>query len=254
MTFQPHSLKTFLLGLTMTAAFAGTRVDAVECTNFEPPDAGAPWPCCGTTFNYDGIEFETRPFRFTTGVMFAGGFAEPQPACNGTIGESLNVNNVNVKVKIETFFDSTGVRRIRFFYRDAGGSVNLAVNGHLEFAFDDFHLIPAAPFAAVGVTLVTPPPVWIGGAWEGEVIVEAMPGHCITQFAFGGQELCVDDLCAWWPCPTCFADLDGDGAVDTSDLLILLANWGGGGPADLNSDGTVDVTDLIDLLSAWGDC
>jgi hypothetical protein len=54
------------------------------------------------------------------------------------------------------------------------------------------------------------------------------------------------------PCP---ADVNGNGAVDVSDLLAVLAAWGGADPdADLNGDGTVDVSDLLDLLAAWGPC
>ena len=49
------------------------------------------------------------------------------------------------------------------------------------------------------------------------------------------------------------ADLDGSGAVDVNDLLILLGNWGtdgvGAGLADPND--IVDVADLLVLLSAW---
>lgn len=49
-------------------------------------------------------------------------------------------------------------------------------------------------------------------------------------------------------------DLDGDGAVTVSDLLILLADWGPcvDCPADLDGNGTVDVADLLTLLAAWG--
>jgi len=47
-------------------------------------------------------------------------------------------------------------------------------------------------------------------------------------------------------------DLNSDGVVDSGDLAILLAGWGGSGPADLNGDGLVDSTDLAILLAAWG--
>lgn len=56
------------------------------------------------------------------------------------------------------------------------------------------------------------------------------------------------------PCP---ADLDGGGAVEFSDLLILLGAWGPCGapcPADLDGSGTVDFSDLLMLLSDWGPC
>lgn len=58
--------------------------------------------------------------------------------------------------------------------------------------------------------------------------------------------------------PICtLADLNCDGAVNVSDLLMLLANWGSCDdpnecPEDLNDDGTVNVNDLLILLSNWG--
>jgi len=48
------------------------------------------------------------------------------------------------------------------------------------------------------------------------------------------------------------ADLNGDGTVDTQDLLILLGAWGDkGGAADFDNDGTVGVSDLLILLGCW---
>ncbi len=52
-------------------------------------------------------------------------------------------------------------------------------------------------------------------------------------------------------------DLDGDGVVGSSDLVILLAAWGPcpelfGCRADLDGDGTVDFEDLLIVLDAGG--
>jgi hypothetical protein len=53
-------------------------------------------------------------------------------------------------------------------------------------------------------------------------------------------------------------DLNGDGVVDGSDLLLLLGGWGpcpGSSQwcaADINDDGTVDGSDLLLLLANWG--
>jgi hypothetical protein len=47
-------------------------------------------------------------------------------------------------------------------------------------------------------------------------------------------------------------DLNDDGAIDGTDLGILLGSWGGTGPADLNDDGVVDADDLGALLGGWG--
>jgi len=57
--------------------------------------------------------------------------------------------------------------------------------------------------------------------------------------------------------PDCPGDLDGNGAVDLSDLSVALANFGttsGAGPedGDLDGDGDVDLTDLAILLSVFG--
>jgi hypothetical protein len=53
--------------------------------------------------------------------------------------------------------------------------------------------------------------------------------------------------------PACPADLNGDGTVNTSDLLILLGCWGLS-CGDIDGDGDTDAADLLALLAAWGDC
>jgi hypothetical protein len=57
---------------------------------------------------------------------------------------------------------------------------------------------------------------------------------------------------------TTTGDVNGDGVVDTEDLLLLLAAWGECPdppeecPADFNGDGVVDTADLLALLANWG--
>jgi len=53
------------------------------------------------------------------------------------------------------------------------------------------------------------------------------------------------------PINTNTADLDGDGAVGSGDLGVLLSQWGGSGSADLDGDGVVGSGDLGILLAAW---
>lgn len=55
---------------------------------------------------------------------------------------------------------------------------------------------------------------------------------------------------------TAIADLNGDGAVNVFDLLILLSDWGecadpADCPSDLTGDGEVNVFDLLMLLASW---
>jgi len=59
------------------------------------------------------------------------------------------------------------------------------------------------------------------------------------------------------PPPKILGDIDGDGVVGASDLLLLLANWGLCGdcndcPADLDGNCSVSAADLLILLSNWG--
>jgi len=48
------------------------------------------------------------------------------------------------------------------------------------------------------------------------------------------------------------ADINGDGNVDVTDLLLLLAAFGGSAAGDCNGDGVTDVSDLLILLSQFG--
>ena len=73
-------------------------------------------------------------------------------------------------------------------------------------------------------------------------------GEDLGSFGTGGDAFLRLQLGA--ECP---ADFDGDGDVDTADLLHLLGCWGEA-CGDVNGDGTTNTTDLLILLGAWGEC
>lgn len=57
----------------------------------------------------------------------------------------------------------------------------------------------------------------------------------------------------------CPADLDDDGQVGSSDIGLLIAQWGDCNPkgdcaADLDGDGKVNASDLGLMIGAWGQC
>ena len=58
------------------------------------------------------------------------------------------------------------------------------------------------------------------------------------------------------PKPGPLGDIDGDGTVGTSDLLLLLGAWGpcdncGNCPEDLDGDCLIGTSDLLILLGNW---
>lgn len=80
-----------------------------------------------------------------------------------------------------------------------------------------------------------------------EVGDESIPG------ALSGASLTLN-LTANLIVGSCAADINGDGAVDTADLGILVAAFGNTGmglPADLNGDDVVDTADLGILISEF---
>ena len=50
----------------------------------------------------------------------------------------------------------------------------------------------------------------------------------------------------------CVADFDGDGTVDTQDVLAFLNAWNAGdSSADINGDGTINTQDVLAFLNLW---
>jgi len=110
---------------------------------------------------------------------------------------------------------------------------------------------PFDPDTETFQTMVTPPADAKPGATTMRVrIAEAdAMDPCNDEWLSGESEdytvVIMED-----PCP---ADFDGDGDVDTADLLFLLACWGTD-CGDVDGDDDTDTADLLALLGAWGQC
>lgn len=79
-------------------------------------------------------------------------------------------------------------------------------------------------------------------------------GGMIARAGVAGTGIAVLDACGG----SCPADLDGDGAIDATDLARLLLAWGGCASqscvADIDGSGAVDAADLAQLVQSWGAC
>ncbi len=66
----------------------------------------------------------------------------------------------------------------------------------------------------------------------------------------------IEDGSCYFNCISCAADLDNNGAVGVSDILILLSDFGCSTPpciGDADDDGATNISDLLILLSAFGE-
>jgi len=109
--------------------------------------------------------------------------------------------------------------------------------------------------------------------WQIETPTTICPGPRIEVVASIGLEGCTDttacnydstantdDGSCYFNCTACIADFDGDGTVNTPDILIFLQFFGCTAPADcsavdLDNDGEVNSSDLLIFLTAFGiDC
>ena len=53
----------------------------------------------------------------------------------------------------------------------------------------------------------------------------------------------------------CDGDINNDGNVSVTDLLMIIADWGSNNPAtDIDGDGIVAVGDLLIAIANWGSC
>lgn len=112
--------------------------------------------------------------------------------------------------------------------------------------------VPYAPLpgdSAIACAAVGPGAVLADGAFVligAPAVGQSLRGN---HGALVGPLGCFDDAMP----PPVFGDLDGDGAVNGSDLGALLGYWGAcpGCPADFDGSGVVDGSDLGALLGAW---
>jgi Cu/Zn superoxide dismutase len=99
---------------------------------------------------------------------------------------------------------------------------------------------------------------WTYGASNAADVMDGLTYINIHSSNFPGGEIRGQIIPATDMPPALIGDLNCDGVVNVSDLLILLGHWGpvalshGGANPDLNGDGVVNVSDLLILLSNWG--
>jgi hypothetical protein len=135
--------------------------------------------------------------------------------------------------------------------QDQGGMwVDWNRDGDFE---DDAEMIAVEGSPGYGpytATIIPPEGARLGAACLRIRVTWTGPVDACGDFPYGEVEDYTVIVAEGSSCP---ADLDGDGDVDTADLLYLLACWGTD-CGDVDFDGDTDTADLLALLAAWGDC
>jgi len=143
--------------------------------------------------------------------------------------------------------DDLAALRLRYGKQDGTFGPLVDVSADLGATWTTLWIAPAAPGAGCHAACIDLSP-WTGLSFVTLRFRAGAP-------AAGGQVF--DDLAVRLG-ESCaiFGDLDGDGLVGLSDLLVMLSAWGvcrGSGAciADLDGDGVVGIADLLLLLAAW---
>ena len=172
--------------------------------------------------------------------------------------------------------DGSGLSNIARWDTTSWSPLGSGMNSELR-ALTEYNgeLIAGGDFTAVGSTSANRIARWDGTSWA--PLGQGVGGYEPTVWAltvfddksddgpalFAGGEFTTaggmssQRIAKWVGCAgVVVGDLDGDGTVGITDLLILLGSWGPCAdcdvcPADLDGDCTVGILDLLTLLANW---
>lgn len=142
-----------------------------------------------------------------------------------------------------------------FFMLDAGASIEAVVTGLDPGAriYDGLRILSVGDRMAFGPPLFDYHPVFcVTTGSPGATFTLRFVLHDVNGIHADSAEFSV----ALTPAAVhpCAADLNGDGAVNSGDLALLLGSWAMPGFADFDASGAVGSADLALLLGAWGTC
>ena len=150
------------------------------CVRFSELTVGATY-VVSNTFASAGVQCEVERFQWSAGQWTSNGNARVQSVGPGNIGAEvpyLWLNNVNVRLDVGTATD------VRLNYGAFGGNQNLRINGVLT----NFGSMLRLHGMVLGNVRLALNPSTNG---RGELRLTGI----ITDFAMGGQEFAIDDIC-----------------------------------------------------------
>jgi hypothetical protein len=122
---------------------------------------------------------------------------------------------------------------------------NLDVNGTVlsSFLADDGQYAYGIAMDPADSTL------WVGGFGSNVIYQYDTSGNLLSSVAVQGISSAFG---MEFDVATCTADYNGDGVVDTRDVLAFLNDWNaGGGSSDCDGNGVIDTRDVLCFLNLW---
>jgi len=171
-----RALSKFMLAALLIGLVSGC------CVKFEDVAPGTQYPV-GQTFYTSGTNITVEQFQWANGTWTTNGKARIDATnhAKGT-GREINANNVNLRFK----FDYP-LKKITLKFAELGGNNNMMVNADFR---NVGNLVSLNGLTVGGVT-VTVTATAVGGNSYGIIVLDG----AIKEFAIGGQELWLDDIC-----------------------------------------------------------
>lgn len=179
-------LKIVACAVVASGLAAQSSHAASKCVKFDLFAAGTTFTA---TFVANGVTIDVLPFYYTVGFPCAGpttfGFAQVNNSGHvpgGSPPRELQVNNVRLEFHMLDFVGAPIVK-LKLKYGEYGGQVDLSINGDC-YVLNDFTDLPIGIYAGVKYKRTA------------NKIVLVSKTSTIDEFAIGGQELWIDDVCA----------------------------------------------------------
>lgn len=176
--YSPRSLPTSATCESLNTLVLGEQIvvgGAPPSNSFQPPT----------------MDIGAHPFTWATGTTTSGGYANIENAGHaGGSGNEITVNNI--VISIDVGFGQT-LNALRFSFGEYGGNLNVSVNNSFT-NFQNFSDINGKTIGGVAVNVLS------GGSGNDKGQIEftgtmSEQTSGLGQFAVGGQELYIDDIC-----------------------------------------------------------
>jgi len=176
----------------ITAALIGLCILFVQpgyaaelCVDFDDLSLGTTY-VVGDNFVSSGVWVYHSPFQWSSGGWTSDGSSTVEAAgLAGGSGFDMMVNNINMY-----FIFGTPVKGLTLKFGEYGGNLNILINGAFK-NFENFNAINSTNLGGVAISVINGP-----GSDKGTLTLTGT----INEFAIGGQELYIDDVCVERTC------------------------------------------------------